>query len=62
MGNTASFQEMLQRWQDVGNTVTDLTGPRFEPETSCSKNKRVAAPTTGQSSLILFDVDFLIEI
>ena len=29
-GKTAPFQEMLQRWRVVGNTVFDLTGPRFE--------------------------------
>ena len=32
--NTALFEEMLQRWQAVGNTVSDLTGLRFEPQTS----------------------------
>ena len=40
-GNTARFKEMLQRWRAVGNTVSDLTGPRFEPQTSRSKDKRV---------------------
>ena len=30
-GNTASFEEMSQRWQAVDNSVFDLTGPRFEP-------------------------------
>ena len=34
LGNTALFEEMLQQWQAVGNTVSDLTGPRFEPLTS----------------------------
>ena len=33
-GNTALFEEMSQRWRAVGNTVFDLTGPRFEPQTS----------------------------
>ena len=28
-GNTAPFEEMLQRWQAVGNTVCDLTNPKF---------------------------------
>ena len=28
---TAPFEEMSQRGQDVGNTVFDLIGPRFEP-------------------------------
>ena len=29
-GNTAPFEEMSQRWRAVGNTVSDLTGPRFK--------------------------------
>ena len=28
-GNTASFEEMSQRWRAVGNTVPDLTGLRY---------------------------------
>ena len=30
-GNTATFEEMLQRRRAVGNTVSDLTGLKFEP-------------------------------
>ena len=41
-GNTASFEEMLQRLQTVDNTMSDLTGPRFEPQTSRSRDERVA--------------------
>ena len=41
-GNTASFEKMLQRWRTVDNTVSDLTGPRFEPQTSRSRDERVA--------------------
>ena len=33
-GNTATFEEMLQRWQAVVNTLSDLTGLRFEAQTS----------------------------
>ena len=29
-GNTARFEEMLQRWRAVRNTVFDLTGLRYE--------------------------------
>ena len=29
--NTASLVEMSQRWQAVGNTLSDFTDPRFEP-------------------------------
>ena len=45
-GNTASFQEMLQEWQAVGNTESDLTGLRFEPQTSCLKNECVTQGRT----------------
>ena len=47
-GNTASFEEVSQRRQAVGNTVSDLTGPRFKPQTSRSRDKRVAARPTGR--------------
>ena len=42
-GNTAPFEEMSRRWRAVGNTVSDLTGPRFELETSRSRDERVTA-------------------
>ena len=48
-GNTAPFEEMSQRWRAVGNTVSDLTGPRFEPQTSRSRDERVTARPTGRS-------------
>ena len=32
-GNTAPFEEMPQHWRAIGNTMSDLTGPRFEPQT-----------------------------
>ena len=50
-GNIASFEEMLQRWRAVGYTVSDLTGPRFEPQTS--QGERVSARPTGQSQLLV---------
>ena len=40
-GNTALFEEMSQRWRAFGNTVSDLTGPRFESQTSRSRDERV---------------------
>ena len=43
VGNTAPLKDMLQRWKAVGNTVFDLTSPRFEPQTSRSRNKCVTA-------------------
>ena len=36
-GNTAPFETLSQRWRAVGNTVFDLTGPRFESQTSRSR-------------------------
>ena len=38
-GNIAPFEKMLQRWRAVGNTLSDLTGPRFEPSTSRSRDQ-----------------------
>ena len=31
--NTAPFEEILQGWRAAGNIVSDLTSPRFEPQT-----------------------------
>ena len=39
-----AFEEMSQQWQAIGNTVSDLTGPRFAPQTSRSRNEHVTAP------------------
>ena len=58
MGNTAPFEEMLQQWRVVGNTVSDLTGPRFDLQTSRSRDERVTARPTGLQKL--FDFKFLI--
>ena len=46
-GNTASYEEMSRRWPAIGNNVSDLTGPRFELQTSRSKDERVTARPTG---------------
>ena len=43
---------MLQRWRAVGNTVSDLTGPRFEPQTPRSRDERVTARPTGRFPLL----------
>ena len=40
-GKTTSFEEMLRRWRTVGNTVFDMTGQTFEPQTSRSRDKSV---------------------
>ena len=52
-GNTARLDQMSQRWQAFGNTVSDLTGLRFEPRAFHSRNERVTARATGQSNLII---------
>ena len=46
-GDTAPFEEMSQQRQAVGNTVSDLTGPIFKPQTSRSRDERVTARPTG---------------
>ena len=48
LGNTTPFEEMSQRGRAVGNIAFDLTGPRFEPQTSCFRDERVTAPPTGR--------------
>ena len=45
--NTAPFEVMSQRWQAIGNTVSDLTGTRFEVRTSRSRDESVTARPTG---------------
>ena len=47
------FQEMLQRWGAIGNTVYDLTDPRFEPQTFRSRHERVTARPTGRFNVII---------
>ena len=42
---------MLQRWLAVGDTVPDLTGLRFEPQTTRSRDKRVTARPTVRLEL-----------
>ena len=46
--NTAPFEEMLQQWRAVGNSASDLTGTRFEPQTSRSWDERVTTQPTAR--------------
>ena len=46
--NTATFEERSQRWRAVGNSVFDLTGPRFKPTTSGFRDERVTARPPGR--------------
>ena len=41
---------MLQQWRAVGNSMSELTGLRFEPQTFCSKDESVTTRPTGQFS------------
>ena len=44
---------MLQWWGAVDNTTSDLPGPRFEPQTSRSRDELVTArPTSRYGSLL----------
>ena len=58
-GNTAPFEEMSQRWRAVGNTVFDLTGLRFEPQTSRSRDERVTARPTGRYNVYVISLFIL---
>ena len=58
LGNTATFKEMSQRWRAVGNIVSDLNGPRFEYQTSHSRDKRVAARPAGRYQNIFIFVEY----
>ena len=51
--NTASLEEMSQRWRAVGNTVSNSTGPGFEPKTSSASDKRITARPTARLKLRL---------
>ena len=53
LGNTAPFKEILQWWQAVGNFVSDLTGLRFEPQTSRFKDEYVTPRPTGRPRFIV---------
>ena len=52
-GNTAPFGEMSQQWRPVGTIVFDLTGPRFEPQTSRSRDESVPLDQHACSVLIV---------
>ena len=44
---------MLQRWRSVISTVSDLTGPKFEPQNSRSRDEHVTARPTGRLTTVL---------
>ena len=47
VGNTASFEETSQGLRVVGNTVSDLTGLSFEPQTSRCRDECVSVRPSG---------------
>ena len=46
---------MPLQWRTVGNTVSDLTGLRFESQTFCSRDERITARPTSmyQAEIII---------
>ena len=59
LGNTASF-EMSQRWLIVGNSVYDLTCPRYEsPAFDWETNALPLDQLVGWNSLFLIGVNFV---
>ena len=46
--NTAApFEEMSPQWRAVDNSASNLTSPRFEPQTSRSRDERVTTRPTA---------------
>ena len=48
-----------QWWRAVSNTVSDLNGPRFGPQTSRSRDKRVTARPTSRLLMKMFKERFI---
>ena len=46
---------MCQQWRAVGNSVSDLAGPKFEPLTSRFKRNRVTAQPTGRHVRFIYN-------
>ena len=53
LGNTAPFKEILQQWQAIDNTVSDLTGPRFKPQTSHSRDENLISRPTNRYKVFI---------
>ena len=50
---------MSQRWRPVGNTVFNLTGPKFKPQTSHSTDERATAPLDQLNGCFRFNSSIL---
>ena len=46
-------KKMSQRWQTVGSTVSDLTGPRFEPQTLAPWTKALPLDQLAASAFFI---------
>ena len=51
---------MSQWWRAVGNTVFDLIGPRFKPQTSRCIDERVTTRPTAAGIKIIEIINFFI--
>ena len=49
-GNRASFEDTSQLWLTVGNTVSDLTAPQFEPQISAPETNALTLDQLGDWS------------
>ena len=51
---------MSQRRRAVGNTVSDLIGPRSEPQSSIPRDERVTSQPTGGYTVMLFNFKIIV--
>ena len=51
-----NFFQMSQRWRAISNTVSDLTRPRFEPQTTCFKDERLPPNLHYSATKLLPDI------
>ena len=53
-GQGLASEEISQRLQGVGSTVSNLADSKFEPQTSRSRDKPVTAPPTRRYTFTIF--------
>ena len=51
-----SSEETLQRWQAIGDTVSDLSEPGIEPQTSRTDSVRLTTVGTNQPVYQIFNI------
>ena len=59
-GNTAPFEEMSRGGEPL-TALSDLRAPRFEPQTSRSRDERVTAQTTSHIIKLAFNKSVVFE-